>query len=46
MECQNRETARLFMILDKPEAATKVLCTTKAAREAFGGDLVACQKSN
>ena len=45
-ECQKRETARLLIILGKTEAATKVLCTTKAARDAFGGDLVACQKSN
>lgn len=45
-ECQKRETARLFIILGKPEAAVKVLCTTKAARDAFGGSAEACAKSN
>ncbi len=45
-ECQKRETARLFIILGKPEAAVKVLCTTKAARDAFDGNLNACIKSN
>jgi hypothetical protein len=44
-ECQKRETARLFIILGKPEAAVKVLCTTKVARDAFGGDVEACLKS-
>jgi len=45
-ECQKRETARLFIILGKPEAAVKVLCTTKAARDAFSGSTEACTKSN
>jgi hypothetical protein len=45
-ECQKRETARLFIILGKPEAALKVLCTTKVARDAFEGSVEACIKSN
>ncbi len=45
-ECQKRETARLFVILGKPEAAMRVLCTTKVARDAFGGSTEACAKSN
>jgi hypothetical protein len=45
-ECQKRETARLFIILGKPAAAVKVLCTTKSARDAFGGSTEACIKSN
>ena len=35
-ECQKRETARLFIILGKPEAALRILCTTNVARDAFG----------
>jgi hypothetical protein len=34
-ECQKRETARLFIILGKPEAALRILCNTKAAIEVF-----------
>jgi hypothetical protein len=43
-ECQKRETARLFIILGKPEAALRVLCTTKVARDAFGVASLDCMK--
>jgi hypothetical protein len=35
-ECQKRETARLFMVLGKSEAALRILCSTKVAKDAFG----------
>ena len=42
MECQKRETARLFIILGKPEAALRVLCSTKVAKDAFGAASLNC----
>ena len=41
-ECQKRETARLFIILDKPEAALRILCSTKVAKDAFGAAGLDC----
>lgn len=43
-ECQKRETARLFIILGKPEAALRVLCYTKQARDAFAAAKLDCVK--
>jgi hypothetical protein len=43
-ECQKRETARLFIILGKPEAALRVLCSTKVAKDAFGTAGLDCIK--
>ena len=43
-ECQKRETARLFIALGKPEAAMRILCTTKVARDAFGVANLDCMK--
>jgi len=43
-ECQKRETARLFIVLDKPEAALRVLCSTKVAKDAFGAASLDCVK--
>jgi hypothetical protein len=37
-ECQKRDTARLFLIAGKPNAALRVLCDTQSARVAFGDD--------
>ena len=45
-ECQKRETARLFIILGKPEAAVRILCTAKVVRDAFNNNMDACLKSN
>jgi len=44
MECQKRETARLFLILGRPDAALRVLCSTKVAKEAFGAASLDCLK--
>lgn len=46
IECEKREAVRLLIIMDRPEAAMKVLCTMKVLREAFANNLDACQKSN
>lgn len=35
-ECQKRETARLFIVLGKPQAALRVLCSTNVAKLAYG----------
>jgi hypothetical protein len=43
-ECQKRETARLFVVLGKPEAALRVLCSTKVAKDAFGAAGLDCIK--
>jgi hypothetical protein len=43
-ECQKRETARLFVVLGKPEAALRVLCSTKVAKDAFGAASLDCVK--
>lgn len=43
-ECQKRETARLFIVLGKPEAALRVLCSTKVAKDAFGTASLDCVK--
>jgi hypothetical protein len=45
-ECQKRETVRLFIILGKPEAAVRILCTAKVAKDAFKDNVDACQRSN
>src|SRR5580693_1782124 len=37
-ECEKRDTARLFLIAGKPEAALRLLCSTTEARSAFGDD--------
>ena len=37
-ECQKRDTARLFLIAGKPNAALRLLCDTGSARVAFGDD--------
>jgi hypothetical protein len=34
-ECEKRDTARLFLIAGKPDAALRVLCTTVAAEDSF-----------
>jgi hypothetical protein len=48
-ECEKRDTARLFLIAGKPEAALRMLCVTTEARAAFGDDKngtpVKCLKS-
>ncbi len=44
VECEKREVVRLFIILNKPAAALKVLCTTKVAKEAFNSP-ESCEKS-
>ena len=44
IECEKREAVRLFIILGKPDSALRVLCTTKAAREAFGAASLDCFK--
>jgi hypothetical protein len=41
-ECQKRETARLFIILNRPEAALRVLCSTKVAKDAFAAAGLDC----
>jgi hypothetical protein len=46
IECEKREAVRLLIVMDKPEAAMKVLCTTKALRESFGNNAELCQRSN
>ncbi len=43
-ECQKRETARLFVVLGRPEAALRVLCSTKVAKDAFGTAGLDCVK--
>jgi hypothetical protein len=43
-ECQKRETARLFLILGRPDAALRVLCSTKVAKDAFGAASLDCLK--
>jgi hypothetical protein len=37
-ECEKRDTARLFLIAGKPEAALRLLCSTNESRAAFGDD--------
>jgi len=37
-ECEKRDTARLFLIAGKPEAALRLLCATNESRAAFGDD--------
>jgi hypothetical protein len=37
-ECEKRDTARLFLIAGKPDAALRMLCATTEARAAFGDD--------
>jgi len=37
-ECEKRDTARLFLIAGKPNAALRLLCATNEARAAFGDD--------
>jgi hypothetical protein len=37
-ECEKRDTARLFLIAGKPDAALRLLCATTEARTAFGDD--------
>jgi hypothetical protein len=32
-ECEKRDTARLFLIVGKPEAALRILCNTRSAIE-------------
>lgn len=44
IECEKREAVRLFIVLGKPEAALRVLCTTKSAKEAFGAASLDCFK--
>src|SRR5580692_11168977 len=34
-ECEKRDTARLFLIVGKPEAALRILCNTRPAIEVF-----------
>ncbi len=34
-ECEKRDTARLFLIAGKPDAALRLLCNTTAAIESF-----------
>jgi len=38
VECEKRDTARLFLVAGKPEAALRLLCATTEARAAFGDD--------
>jgi hypothetical protein len=37
-ECEKRDTARLFLVAGKPDAALRLLCATNEARAAFGDD--------
>lgn len=37
-ECEKRDTARLFLIAGKPDAALRLLCATNESRTAFGDD--------
>lgn len=37
-ECEKRDTARLFLVAGKPDAALRLLCSTNEARAAFGDD--------
>lgn len=37
-ECEKRDTARLFLIAGKPDAALRLLCATNESRVAFGDD--------
>lgn len=37
-ECEKRDTARLFLVAGKPDAALRMLCATTEARAAFGDD--------
>jgi hypothetical protein len=37
-ECEKRDTARLFLIAGRPDAALRLLCSTNEARAAFGDD--------
>jgi hypothetical protein len=34
-ECEKRDTARLFLLMGKPEAALRILCNTRSAIEVF-----------
>lgn len=34
-ECEKRDTALLFLLLDQREAATRILCSTNVAIQAF-----------
>ncbi len=34
--CEQRDTARMFIIAGRPDAALRILCATKEARTAFG----------
>ena len=45
-ECQRRETARLFIILGKPQAAVRILCGTRVAKDAFKDKTDECLNSN
>ena len=37
-ECEKRDTARLFLIAGKPDAALRLLCATNESRRAFGDE--------
>jgi len=37
-ECEKRDTARLFLVAGKPDAALRLLCATNESRAAFGDD--------
>jgi hypothetical protein len=38
VECQKRDTARLFLIARRPDAVIRILCDTRIARTAFSDD--------
>jgi hypothetical protein len=48
-KCEKRDTARLFLIAGKPDAALRLLCATNESRAAFGddknGEPVKCMQS-
>jgi hypothetical protein len=37
-ECEKRDTARLFLMAGRPDAALRLLCATNESRAAFGDD--------
>jgi hypothetical protein len=37
-ECEKRDTARLFLVAGKTDAALRLLCATNESRAAFGDD--------
>jgi len=46
--CEQRDTARMFIIAGKTDAALRILCSTKEARTAFGettSESLRCLKS-